>query len=302
MIVYIDKDFKSVINYQSLCKKKLAFFNKGQTSSVVYKYGNKYLVKRIQLYPNKARAINEVTMTKKIAEMVKQRSVPELFVECMLIFKCEKHYYILMKRYSDKKDVYLYTKPQKSMFLPVFKSIILQLMIATWHMNHTIGYYHDDLCHYGNHSKTWLKKHKNYSKTWLKNFVLLDTVKKTRGFKLGKNTIRIKTYGKTIKLIDFELARVIGSDKKIHGEKDTRVETLYRNTSLGKLPWTSEIISILYCQLGDYYPKKIVADKLSRYYKKIQANSMKQYDTMIIQDFQKNYHRIIKLFTTNLKK
>jgi len=299
---YVDKNFKRKVDCEKLCNKSLIFLKKGRVGAVfLYKH---HLIKKTIVDKH---ICNEATMLIRINEMMDEKKIPNLFSKLMLAYKC-KHidfikyafYHELSKRPHDNY-IFILDRYEQPIWQEIdsknskkVKSIVMLLLISIWFINHIVNIYHDDIV---------AGKPDNLI---INNVLIEKTSKKKIAFSLlnKKKKINIKLYGYQTRIIDFggSCYKDIHTQEKIRVNDDTSLNKFYdRNISFKNFKFKSEVIFVIKCLLSYWKLDKLskIDKLLFEYYSKIakKYKSMNKFDEEIIYDFDKNFMKIIGMFS-----
>jgi|ETNmetMinimDraft_18_1059904.scaffolds.fasta_scaffold16877_2 hypothetical protein len=263
----------------------------------IFEYYNKKYV--IKYFKNEYNLCYESTIIKKIGKLQESKEIPDLYVKFHHLFGLKKYSYIAIMDYIDYPnwDIVESKKARK------IKSLFLQMLIATWFLNHIVKIYHGDLCL--NHGRK-----KNLKLRGLHN-VMYDKVKKKQvSFMIDNKEIKFPNEGIKISVIDFgqscskskSVRYTILSDmleKVYHKIISFNPNHLFSMKPFNKLPIHSELLYIVYCLLKTYKFKK-VESKLYKYtinlLDKCEKKTSRIFDLKLIEDMNENFYKFMKSY------
>jgi hypothetical protein len=276
---------------------KARYQGKGGGVVYVFKYYNKKYV--IKYFKNEYNLCYESTIITKIGKLQESKEIPDLYVKFHHLFGLKKYSYIAIMDYIDYPNWNI-VESKKARRI---KSLFLQMLIATWFLNHIVRIYHGDLCvNHGGKKKLKLRGLHN---------VMFNKVKRKKvSFMIDNKEIKFFNEGIKISVIDFgkscykskSTRYTILTDileKAYHKFISFNANHLFAMKPFNKLPIHSELLYIVYCLLKTYQFKK-VEYKLYKYsinlLDKCEKKTSRIFDLKLIEDMNKNFYKFMKSY------
>ena len=285
-------------------------FNKlkyqGKAGGIVYTFTHNDKKYAIKFFINQLNICKESGITKKVSEYMFDTKIPELYVKCHHIFKITTNYrtyYLIIMDYIDYEVWDILDKKN----VKKIKSLILQILVGIWFLNHVVKINHGDICAY--RGKKGLALHN----------VMLNIVKqKNLKFTIDDEIIKFPNRNIKISIIDFgqscninmtktfitfqDISHTMGNIVTSNKRRIYAVNHFFRKKPFKNFKFRSELIYMVYCLLK-YYKFKNVDDKLYKYctnlLEKCKKKNARTFDKELIKDLNKNFEKFMKSFSNN---
>ena len=290
---------------------KVKYQGKGGGQVYIFKHNKKKYV--MKFFKNQYNICLESSITKKISSSMFAKKIPELYVRCHYIFRIRNNYmgkltnyYLIVMDYINLEVWDILDKNNVNLI----KSVILQILVGLWFLNHIVKIFHGDTCAY--RGKKGLALHN----------VMFDKVKnKNLSFTIDNEKIKFANENIKISIIDFgqscsktltktfiTFQDIRHAIRNIFTQKKRRIFAInhfFRKTIFNKFKFRSELIYMVYCLLK-YYRFKKVEDKLYKYctdlLEKCKEKNARTFDKELIKDLNDNFLKFMKSYDSKWPK